>query len=114
MITQRALGVLKLRSEPRPSEGEAKNAGLQLPSVTLGLCSYQCLILLEMLHCVHIVCAGCVTGRVTFRELMLVISKKGFAASFAPCLALTQSCQGFTNDCINESMAGPLFFITHQ
>lgn len=83
MITQRALGVLKLRSEPRPSEGEAKkNAGLQLSSVTLGLCSYQCLILLEMLHCVHIVCAGCVTGRVTFRELMLVISKKRICCIF--------------------------------
>ena len=75
MITQRAKGVLKLRSEPLPQERE-ENSGLQLPSVTLGLCSYQCLIFLKSCI-VFTFCMWAYRGRATRQEFKLYFTQCG-------------------------------------
>ncbi len=70
MITRRAQGVLKLRSEPLPHEREAQQwAAAAVCNSRPAQLSVS--YLLEKLHCVHIVCAGCVMGRATLQEFML-------------------------------------------
>lgn len=72
-----------------------------------------------MLHCVHIVCTGCVTARYTTEVLMLhfvscrVFLFFGFTnwpRSFAQCM----SSQVFSHDWFFESMSGLLSILTHQ